>query len=501
MNRRTLIKQIGLATTGILLSPFDAASRIVLQNPSSVPSERTNHLNIATPVDHGGALINPGMGWTMHFYSWKMSDYGSRLEPSDVLDDFPGLSTVYLRLPWSSIQPQKNKFTWEILDTPAQRWIDKGKKIAIRINATENWMFYVTPKWVFDDGVPGYECDHDTRIKEPDYGNPLFLEHVENFVRAMAEHYDGNPNVAFVDIGHYGMWGEGHTVGTSPQHGKTWGIEVQKAHIDIYCRHFKKTQLCLSDDYAGHDLRGDRFPIMDYAFSRGVTMRDDSILVQKSPNHWFHAEMAQLFWPTLPVVLEHEHYGFSAERGAWNGELFVQSIEDYHASYMSIHWWPREFLEKNRPFIDRINQRMGYRLQLCSLKWPKKVKLGEEFVIESEWRNAGVAPCYGGGFPCFTLKDEKGGIVSVLVDDKLDVKNLLTDKPGKASSSMLTSSLAVAPAHQDRTDTFFRSCKAGTYQLYVSLGKRDGTPVYELPYKDSDGKKRYRMGQIIVGER
>ena len=460
-----------------------------------------NNLNVASPVDHGGALANPGMGWTMHYYSWRITEYGSQLEPSDVLDDFPGLSVVYLRVPWSFVEPQKNKFIWENLDTPAQRWIDKGKQIALRINPTESWMFYATPKWVFDDGVPGFECDHETRIIEPDYGDPIFLEHVENFVRVMAGRYDGNRNVAFVDVGHYGMWGEGHTVITTPKHGKSWDMEVQKKIIDIYCRHFKKTLLCLSDDYAGPFLRGDRFPIMDYAFSRGVTMRDDSILVSKSPNHWYHAEMAQLFWPSLPVVLEHEHYGHSVNRGAWDGELLVQSIEDYHASYMSIHWWPREFLEKNRNFIERINQRIGFRLQLRTLKWPQSIQLGEEFVIESEWRNVGVAPCYGGGFPCFTLKDEKGGLVSVLVDEHFDVKTLPVDKPGVASSRVLTSKFTVASSFVDPSGIYSRACKAGVYQLYVSIGKKDGTPLYELPYNGSDGKKRYHTGQIIVADR
>ena len=516
MNRRTMIKQAGLATSGLLLSPSDATSRIISSGTQSeaMPRNMAPHLQpkiaianqtidiqTASPVDHGGALVNPGMGWTMHFYSWRIADYGSRLEPSDTLDDFPGLSVAYLRVPWSFVEPQKNKFAWETLDTPAQRWIDKGKKIALRINATESWMFYATPKWVYDDGVPGFECDHETRIMEPDYGDPVFLEHVEHFVDALADRYDGNPNVAFIDVGHYGMWGEGHTVITTPKHGKSWDMEVQKKIIDIYCRHFKKTLICISDDYAGHDLRGDRFPIMDYAFSHGVTMRDDSILVSKSPNHWYHAEMAQLFWPSLPVILEHEHYGHSVDRGAWNGELLVQSVEDYHASYMSIHWWPREFLEKNREFIDRINQRMGYRLQLNAVKWPRNVRLGEAFVIESEWRNAGVAPCYGGGFPCFTLKDEKDGIVSVWVDDRLNVKTLPTDKPGRASSTKLTSQITVAPAFADRSGDYFRACQAGTYQLYVSLGAKDGTPLYELPYAGSDGRKRYRMGQIVVAAR
>ena len=98
---------------------------------------------------------------------------------------------------------------------------------------------------------------------------------------------------------------------------------------------------------------------MDYAFSKGVTMRDDSILVSKAPEQWYHDEMAQLFWPAMPVVLEHEHYGLSKKRGNWDSELLVESVEAYHASYMSIHWWPREELAECREAIDRINRRIG----------------------------------------------------------------------------------------------------------------------------------------------
>ena len=498
MNRRTLIKQVSMATAGLMIAPSDVMSRGQKLQDNENKSFTTNELNSFSPIDHGKALVNPAMGWTMHFYSNIIDTYGSKLEPSDTLDDFPGLSTVYLRLPWSFIQPQKDKFAWETLDTPAQRWIEKGKKVAFRISATESWLYHATPKWVFDEGVTGYDVDN--RILEPEYDHPLFLEYVEKFVQAMANRYDGNPNVEFVDVGHYGMWGEGHTVPTTPKHGKTWGFETMKRHIDIYCRHFKKTLLCISDDYAGHDLRGDRFPITDYAFSRGVSLRDDSILVSKKPNHWYHAEMAQLFWPTLPVILEHEHYGLSAGRGNWDSDLLVQSVEDYHASFMSIHWWPEEFLEKNRIYVDRINRRLGYRLQLCRLEWPKKVRLGEEFYVHSEWRNAGVAPCYAGGYPCLTLKDEKGGIVSVMVDDQLNVKTLPVDVPDKATPSAVTSGFTIAYSVADRSGNYFRACRPGTYDLYVSVGRKDGTPLYELPYDDSDGKKRYKAGKIIVEE-
>jgi hypothetical protein len=100
------------------------------------------------PQDSGEALVNPGMGWTLHFYSNFIENYGSKLEPSDTLDDWPGLSVVYLRVPWSFLEPQERQFNWSLLDTPAQRWIAKGKKIAIRVSCSESWWRYATPKWV-----------------------------------------------------------------------------------------------------------------------------------------------------------------------------------------------------------------------------------------------------------------------------------------------------------------------------------------------------------------
>lgn len=499
MTRRRFLGYSALGMTGLTALPnrMEAANtRIELTGKTSDDDiSLTTVIHSAAPKDHGKALINPDMGWVMYFYSNLFQNYGSQLEPSDAVRYFPGMNTIFLRIPWAFIEPEEGFFVWEILDTPTQRWVDNGGKVAFCITVTENWMQSGTPQWVFKAGAKSYEVDG---YLEPDYDDPIFLEKVEKFVHIMAERYDGNPNVAYVFVGSYGMWGEGHTVLTTPKHGKSWGFDVQKKHIDLYCRHFKHTQLCISDDYAGHDLKGDRFPITDYAFSRGVTIHDDSILVQPPPRSWYHSEMAQLFWPTLPVVLEHEHYGGSAERGAWDKELLLKAVEDYHASYLSIHWWPDVFLEKNRDIIDRINRRIGYRLQMTSMQWPEQIRKGEKFTIQSQWSNVGVAPCYRGGYPCFTLKDKKGGIVSALTDCSFNVKNLLVAMPDKAAAVTLTSTFLVAPAYADSKGTFSRTCKPGTYDLFISVGKMDGTPLYELPYEGNDGHKRYHVGNITI---
>lgn len=461
------------------------------------------HAGTFRPVDNGQALVNPGMGWTLHFYSNILENYGSRLEPADTLDDWPGLSVVYLRVPWSFLEPREGQFNWSLFDTPAQKWIDRGRQIAIRVTCSESWMRYATPKWVQDAGAKGIDFEFGKGIKEggplwePNFVDPVFLSKLDAFLAVMAGRYNGNPNVAFIDIGSFGMWGEGHTV-NSTNLSDDVTLKIVRQHIDLHRKHFTRTQLCISDDVAGPDKPGKHFAVTDYALSKGITLRDDSILVQPPPRSWYHAEMAQAFWPTMPVILEHEHYGPSKARGSWDGKLLQKAVEDYHASYMSIHWWPREMLEENRDTVNQINQRIGYRLFPQEISWPDEVAIGKPFEVSVRWINAGVAPCYGGGYTVLTLKDANGGIVSVHVDESFNVRGLKPAEKGKAVSQEQKIRAVIAMIHQDPMGTFTPAVKPGAFDMFISVGKSDGTPVIALPLGGNDEHRRYKIGSIRV---
>ncbi|MGQ9591926.1 MAG: DUF4832 domain-containing protein [Planctomycetota bacterium] len=482
-----------VATAGI-------ASAAIAEAPE--PPERLS----VRPADTGEALANPGMGWTLHFYSNLIENYGSKLAPSDTLDDWPGLSTIYLRVPWSYLEPREGEFNWSLLDTPAQRWIRKGKRIALRVTCSESWIRYATPKWVEEAGARGVEFEFGKGPRpggplwDPDYLDPVFLEKLDRFLAAMALRYDGSPDVAFIDIGSFGMWGEGHT-GFSSRLDEERTLEVVKRHIDLHRKHFSRTLLALNDDMAGPGKPGKSFSAAEYALSRGVTLRDDSILVQPPPRSWYHAEMAEAFWPKLPVILEHEHYGPSKARGAWSGELLEKAVEDYHASYLSVHWWPREFLEENRETIDRLNRRLGYRIVLREISWPEEAALGEPFLVETVWANEGVAPLYAGGFFALALADAKGGIASVHVDESFDFRDLEVGPRGAAPARKLASRVAVALEHADPVGSHRPPTPPGTYDVLVSVGRRDGTPSIALPHGGHDGARRYAVGRIRLTER
>ena len=39
---------------------------------------------------------------------------------------------------------------------------------------------------------------------------------------------------------------------------------------------------------------------------------------------------------------------------------------------------------------------------------------------------------------------------------------------------------------------------AGIYDVYVSVGRRDGTPEIALPLSQDDGQRRYKIGQLQI---
>ncbi len=442
------------------------------------------------PADSGAVLANPGMGWVFHYYDNVPAHYGSKLAPSDTLDDWPGLTVIYLRIPWSYIEPEEGKFNWSVLDTPAQRWIAKGKQVAFRITTSESWTRWATPKWVADAGAKGYNfrpgkgVQPDGPYWEPDFDDPVFLDKLDHFLAAMAGRYDGNPEVAFVDVGSLGVWGEGHTWASTR---RPIGLETVKRHIDLHKKHFPRTLLAANDDLGGPDASGAN-RVMDYARDRGLTLRDDSILVQPDKRAYFHAPWAEAFWPRVPVILESEHYGGSKARGCWqDGSLYLKAIEEYRASYASIHWWPHEFLQENRELVHQINLRLGYRLQLVEASWPKAVQAGGVLTFAGRWRNAGVAPCLPGGHPIVTLKDDQAGIVAVLADEQFDVRSLPVGPPDRAESRSEEASF-VLPFQ----------LRPGQYELFISVGTRTGMPRIALPLAGEGGQRRYRIGTIQV---
>jgi len=480
------------------------------------------------------ALINPDMGFVYYKYSNRLWAYGINTPTEDTLDWFPGCSTAYMRVLWNDIEPEEGEYRWDLFDSAAQNWIAKGKKIAFRIiccNQTET----AAPQFVRDAGAKGYWFEYKTDTVPggkmpprwaPAYDDPVFLAKLENFVKAFAGRYDGDPGVAFVDVGSFGLYGEGH-VGRD---GQPWLAKPEnsaererlaKIHLDLWKRLMPNTYIVVSDDIAGGGWLKDKdgkpladHPILAYCRSQGIGLRDDSIMCSLPPNSWLSDGFARKFAPTLPVVLETGHCISLIGGPKWDADKYVDCVEAYQASYMSIHDFPDVHLGQCREQIERINRILGYRFELREVLYLDEVKIGEKFEIGSTWVNVGVAPKTKSATLAWSLLNPDGTVAWCVTDNSFDFKSLEpklkgVEKPrnvatpcrfGYSKRIPVPDNCVVWARKAERKfpDTF-SPLKPGVYTLAVSVGSRQGTPEIALPLGGQVGAtRRYAIGRVHV---
>ena len=489
------------------------------------------------PKATDGALINPDMGFVYYHYSNRLWAYGINTKSGDTLDWFPGCSTVYFRVLWNDLEPEEGQFRWDIFDSVAQNWIRKGKKIAIRViacNQTET----ATPEFVRQAGAKGFWFEYRTDTVasgklpprwEPKYDDPVFLAKLENFLKAFARRYDGDPSVAFVDIGTFGIYGECHVWNTSQQYlqqdpkNKDEFERLAKIHLDLWKRHLPNTYLVVSDDLGGGWTDAPDHPMMQYCREKGIGFRDDSIFcfpkkgsLKNCPfEFWAHDHWARFFAPKYPVVVETGHMPVICQHDwKWSMDAYVRSAEAYQASYMSIHDFPEAHLEMCRPAIDRINRILGYRFELREVTYPDVVKAGAPCTVVSRWVNVGVAPKTKSASLTWSLLNADGTVAWSVTDDAFDFMSLEpklqgVEKPREVKSTCRFGFTKKIPL-PDNCVVWARQVgrqfpdtvtmlKPGTYTFAVSVGSPQGTPEIALPLEGQLGDtRRYALGKITV---
>jgi hypothetical protein len=292
-------------------------------NPSPSPS--------GTP----GAISNPNFKGIMIF-SGKNSSAHS---------DDPNVVGTNLNYYWSQLEPQKGQYQWDVIDKDMQPWVSNNKVVSIRI-ATSGWKAWGppysqkgTPQWVYDQGVQSVTED-DNAIK-PEYWNPIFQQNLKNFVQAFASKYDGNPHVAFIEIG-VGDGGETkvdtHNNNGSSQTQKrlqlwtaigysdqAWWGAIQQI-LDTYSTAFHSTPLVVMPDstFIGNDKSFSESLVVNYAVSHHLWLQDNGLI----PNRTLKGP-----WTQTSVIAE-QRASTSADHNSLQGEL--TAAMNLHAVYVMV---------------------------------------------------------------------------------------------------------------------------------------------------------------------
>ena len=268
-----------------------------------------------------------------------------------------GLAYLFIRMAWVHLEPAEGIYRWDIIDRLVERWYNRyGVKFIFSISCkeTSSDQIFATPRWVMEAGAKGEYCrpepHSDFESWTPDYGDPVFLDKLENFHRAFSSRYGGKPFVEEIVIASMGEWGEGHG---SFSNQRFYPPVVVKTHIDMYLRCYPHDRIHIGDDYLTSNCSNDeeREALLDYLVGNKVGMRDDSVLVDwyiKYYNDTYTVRSPHYFSriaPAAPTTLEPSHYSFMRRGGDWAGQdgeetgaqYYKGAMDLMHPSYVSMH--------------------------------------------------------------------------------------------------------------------------------------------------------------------
>lgn len=333
---------------------------------------------------------------------------------------------AYYRLDWGEVNPEPGVYTFDDYFGPRfDFWVGQHhKRVAFRVmcQSMHSRRTYVTPKWVFDQGVPGVVhigLNGQEQI-DPVFWDDRYLEVHSEFVRALGKYLDGRPGLEFVDIGSIGEWGEMHLARWTPQQlaetgfSETRYVQAYRRIIDVFREAFPRTPIFLNVGGQKH------LSINDYAALRGMHFRQDGL----TPTGASYDCGAWLYPPysRRGVICNFEfHSGWDEmHRRNWDVPTTIERGLAAPISYLNTNLFGgagyRQAPEEARRLLTDAARRIGYRFVLTSVEHPAQVSVVPDrpsrIVLSTTWRNDGVAPCYDSFATEWSLVDRQGVAVA-----------------------------------------------------------------------------------------
>lgn len=367
-------------------------------------------------------IVNPLRG----LYTWL--NYHMAPQPEPALD-------YYQRIPWNALEPEQSRYDFALIEKELSK-LPKGGRFAFRIMALNS-------SWSWKDGsdVPEYLMEKlprgfyvpavrkgpksPSRLYIPDWNSPIFLDRAEKLLSALGDKYDGDPRIAFIDIGIYGTWGEWHVYGIpnfpasmvpykdgslNTQNASPGTFESRRRIIDAHARAFKKTRLLMPVADTKEDLvyalrlptpipiglRRDSFGARQFSetfVTEGMSQADRDLVLNR--------------WRTAPLIVE----SFGPPKAFQVGpQGLVEQVESYHVAAIgngNFGNWNNQSLDEQNAVLN-AGKRSGYRFAITGATLPQDIKSGRELSLRTQWINQGVTPAYEPWTVEFSLWNQQG---------------------------------------------------------------------------------------------
>ncbi len=329
----------------------------------------------ARPYDTSNVLVNPGKGFVFTGY----------MDTAKYSQDFLDVISIgYNRFAWSRVEPKEGQYDWDVIDDYIGQYQELGKQFAFGVMCvnTSTDDKYTTPKWVFEAGAKGKEVEADGHtVMVPKWTDKVFLEKLNNFIKALAERYDGDPRIAFIDIRSYGNWGEQHTYKIDRAYDDITPDQLKEWYLRPYINAFHDTQLVTP--YGGSEYD----EVYEWAIEHDVAIRRDGIVSYSDGTE------GQMVYGKLPAIFEYpSSYMDNARKTKnWQYDKVQEVVEVGAPSYLQIY---SDMYNSNKTFYNQIANQIGYYLRLESGSFPNSLSDGDDCAVQLTFRNEGVAPPY-----------------------------------------------------------------------------------------------------------
>ncbi|MBR6942948.1 MAG: hypothetical protein IKH55_07795 [Fibrobacter sp.] len=349
-----------------------SSSRNDEKDTSSVPSADTTKITY-TLKRFDGPLSNPHKGFTVPTGgAWTFVpefEYGPYGSLNNRAWDLVSYGSGYQQ--WNKLNPAKGVYDWTELEKLLNALAEHNMGYALRVlpytpsfiksdfppQEEYDW----TPPFVYEMGAKKIQIDlrgTEYHAYAPVWDDSIYIWAAKEFAKALAEKYDGDPRIEYIDVRTFGEWGEWHT---SHMLGSVIPADpVLKDMLDYYASVFKKTQLVLPSNGFGD--------VYTHALNLGITKRDNGFIgIPGRPDTLLRAYNANL--PTIAeniagyrTMLANDDL-IPGGTQKWTAERWVDAITTAHLTYYVLDQdndCGYYFYKDNKALADSMSKVIGY---------------------------------------------------------------------------------------------------------------------------------------------
>ena len=349
---------------------------------------------------HKGFTVPTGGAWTF-VPEFEYGPYGSL---NNRAWDLVSSGSRYQQ--WNKLNPAKGVYDWTELEKLLNALAEHNMTYALRVlpytpsfiksdfppQEDYDW----TPTFVYEMGAKKIQIDlrgTEYHAYAPVWDDSIYIWAAKEFAKALAEKYDGDPRIEYIDIRTFGEWGEWHT-------SHILGSEMPADSVlfdmlDYYASLFKKTQLVLPSNGFGD--------VYTHALELGITKRDDGFIgIPGRPDTLLRAYNANL--PTIAeniagyrTMLTYDDL-IPGGSQKWTAERWVDAITTAHLTYYVLDQdndCGYYFYKDNKALADSMSKVIGYNFTVTSAELLTVASVKDTTsTLNITVKNTGVAPCF-----------------------------------------------------------------------------------------------------------